>query len=166
MNRRVVVAAALAGAVVVGCSSTTTVDQGKMRKLIEEDLAADIGLPLTDASCPEVKEPKNGTEFECTATLDGQTLRIKAVVTDEKTVFVEAENADAIIPVVDLETLIAEDFTEQLGTTITVACGDTEVIVAAPGTQFECEATDGTDTVPVRVDVLDAEGNVSYETVG
>jgi hypothetical protein len=166
MNRRAVVAAVLAGVFVLGCSSTTTVDQGKMRKLIEEDLAADLGLPLTNASCPEVKEPTTGTEFECTATLDGQTLRIKAVVTDGKTVFVEAENADAIIPVTDLESTIADDFTEQLGTAITVSCGNTRVIVAAPGSQFECEASDGTDTVPVRVDVLDAQGNVSYETVG
>lgn len=165
MLRRLALAL-LAALVVSACSSTTKVDQGKMRQLIEEDLAADLGMPLTDARCPEVTEPVEGTTFECTATLDGQTLRINAVVTDAKEVFVEAENADAIIKVALLEETIAADFTEQLQTEITVDCGDTEVRVAAPGSSFECQASDGTDTVPVRVDVLDADGTVNYETVG
>ena len=94
----------LAAAAFLGaCSDTKTLSQSDLRNLIQNDLAAELGWSHTGATCPEVKDPVDGTTFECTATIDGQPLRIRAEVTDASTNFVVVANADAISPTADLE---------------------------------------------------------------
>lgn len=148
---------------VAACSSTTTLNRSELHSLIENELGPEIGLPVTDANCPEVRDPSNGTTFECTATVDGQTLRIAAVVTDIDTGFVEVENADAILITELLEQSIVDDVALELDFVVTADCADTEVIVARPGSQVRCSVTDGIDEVTMVVEVLNAEGNVMYD---
>jgi hypothetical protein len=143
---------------------TTSLDQDRLRELIEDAVTDGIGITPTDVACPDVEEPDDGTTFQCTTTLDGQTLRMDGVVTDADEGTVEVSNADAVLFVDLLETTIADDFSTQLGFALEVECGDTEVRVEEVGSRFECLATDEFgDEAPVQVEVVDLEGNVTYE---
>jgi hypothetical protein len=146
------------------CSTTRMLDRDAVGDLIVEAVEEGIGLTPTNVSCPEVEDPDDGTTFECTATLDGQTLRIDGVVTDADEGTVEVVNADAVLFVDLLEATIADDFGVQLGFPVSVDCGDTVVRVEQVGARFTCSATDEIgDEADVQVDVLDVEGNIAYE---
>jgi hypothetical protein len=151
----------------VGCGDDARVlDRTELRQLIVMEFTEQLGLPVSDVSCPEIRDPEVGTTFQCTAVIDEQTLRVDGVVTDAEEGSVDVENADAVLRVAFLEDVIGRDFTEQLGVGVTVDCGDTEVIVAAPGLELDCVAVDedGNEGTVV-VEVLDREGNVAYELV-
>lgn len=122
------------------------------------------GLEPTDIECPEVDDPEDGTTFQCTLTVDGQLLRMNGTVTDAAEGTVEVANAEAVLFVDLLERTVAEDLTEQLDAEVRVDCGDTEVRVEEVGTAFTCRADDefGAEG-EVVVEVLDIEGNVTYE---
>jgi hypothetical protein len=146
-----------------GCGPTS-LDQGQLRDLIVAAVSDGIGITPTDVDCPDVENPEDGTTFQCTTILDGQTLRMNGVVTDADEGTVEVENADAILFVALLEKTIAEDFGPQLDATLVVDCGDTEVRVEEVGSSFGCTATDEFgEQARIVVEVLDVDGNVTYE---
>lgn len=63
-----------------------------------------------------------------------------------------------------LERTVADDLGAQLDAEIEVDCGDTEVRVEEVGTEFTCRAEDESgEEAEVVVEVLDADGNVTYE---
>lgn len=146
------------------CGSTPIIDETKVQELIEEDLAEQLGEPISDASCPRIREPERGQRFECTAVVDGQTVRFAGEVIDTDEGQVWVENADAVLPRSELEALIVDDFEAQLEIALEVDCGDDRVIVAAPGSSFRCDIFDEFgDEALVRIDVLDAQGNIEFE---
>lgn len=152
------------GMFVVACGGTTTLDQEQVSALIVEAVEEGIGLTPTDIECPEVEDPEQGTTFQCTATIDAQTLRIDGEILDVDEGTVSVANADAVLFVDLLETSIADDFGQQLDVVLTVDCGDTEVRVEEVGAEFECTATDEFgEEAAVFVEVQDLEGNVTYE---
>lgn len=156
--------AAVLVTVAAACGSTPIIDETKVQELIEEDLAEQLGEPISDASCPRIREPERGQMFECTAVVDGQTVRFAGEVIDPDEGQVWVENADAVLPRTELEGLIVDDFEAQLDIGLEVDCGDDRVIVAAPGSSFRCDIFDELgDAALVRVDVLDAQGNIEFE---
>ena len=151
----------------VGCSASVsvgskTLDRDDLHALIEDGLAGDLPVTIADADCPEVEDPTDGTTFECTATLDGQPLTVVGTVTDAENGSVNVVFGDAVLDVAALETAAAE----QLGTDITVECGDEAYLVQEVDAVFECDAADaGGNTAVVAVTVNDVAGNVSFEVV-
>lgn len=157
---------ALAGATLVGCSTTTTLDRDKLHAFIENDLIDDDAVEVTDADCPEVENPEVGQTFECSAQVEGQDVRIEVTVTDAEEGIVDVESLDAILVVSVLESGIADDLTEQLGFDVTIECSDEDYLVAEVASVLTCEASDGAgETADVAVTVTDAAGNVSFEIV-
>jgi len=153
-----------AAVLLAGCGSTPIIDETKVQALIEEDLSAQLGESITDASCPRIREPENGQRFECTAVIDGKDVRFAGEVRDADEGQVWVENADAVLPRAELEAIIVEDFEAQLDVGLVVDCGDDVVLIVAPGSSFRCDIADefGEEAV-VRIDVVDAQGNIEFE---
>lgn len=157
--------AALAGvAVLVGCATERSLDPERLDALIDSAIADGVGVAPTAVSCPPVTDIVDGTTFVCEATLDGQTLRMAGVVVDASEGEVEVENVDAVLFVGLLEQVIADDVSRQLGETITIECGTGELIIAEVGSELSCTASDSVgNEADVLVEVVDAEGNVTFE---
>ncbi len=156
--------AVAATALLAGCGSTLIIDEAKVQELIETDLAEQLGEPITDAACPRISEPEVGQEFECTAIIDGSTVRFAGEVVDADEGEVSVENADAVLERTELESVIVEQFEPQLEADLEVDCGDDRILVVAPNTSIRCDIADEFgDEAFVRVDVLNAQGSVEFE---
>lgn len=163
-RRRPILAVAVCGmlsAVTFGCSTTKIIDEAELRRFIETDLAAQLDEEISDVKCPRLREPSTGDRFECTGVVDGSTVRFSGEVTDAADGSVWIENADAILFTALVEDAIVDAYRSQLGVEASADCGSTRLRVEAPGSSFRCSIDDGST---VRVDVLDAEGNVDFET--
>lgn len=158
--------AALAGSslLMTACSTERSLDPERLDALIETAIVDGVGVAPTSVDCPPVTDIDDGTRFVCEATLDDQTLRMEGVVIDASEGEVEVNNIEAVLIVELLEWVIADDFSGQLGESITVDCDGRELIIAEVGSRLICTAFDtlGNDA-EVGVEVVDAEGNVAFE---
>lgn len=175
-NLLVLAPAALAVALVAGCSGSVNIggnklDETKLEDTIESDLsnAVDSGTAVS-VDCPADVEIKAGATSECTAMIGSQALIYKVEQTDDEGKF----NADPTMAVIDLDkaqTVIAGQIAEQAGGEWTLTCepaGTARIYVIAVDGTFTCAAsgTDGTNTdeADIKVTVTDLDGNVSWET--
>lgn len=75
-------AAAAAGALLVGCSSEAKMPKGEVANTVAEKLAAQTGQPKPDVTCPEDLVGKVGTSMRCKLTAsDGSSLGVAVKVT-------------------------------------------------------------------------------------
>lgn len=75
-------AAAAAGALLVGCSSEAKLPKDEVADTVAEKLAAQTGQPKPDVSCPKDLEGKVGTTMRCKLTAqDGSSLGVTVKVT-------------------------------------------------------------------------------------
>jgi outer membrane murein-binding lipoprotein Lpp len=76
-------AAAAAGALLVGCSSSEAkLPKDEVANTVAEKLAAQTGQPKPDVSCPKDLEGKVGTTMRCKLTAqDGSSLGVTVKVT-------------------------------------------------------------------------------------
>ncbi|OEU86567.1 hypothetical protein DB35_22905 [Streptomyces abyssalis] len=75
-------AAAAAGALLVGCSSEAKMPKDKVADTVAEKLAAQTGQPKPDVTCPEDLVGKVGTSMRCKLTAsDGSSLGVTVKVT-------------------------------------------------------------------------------------
>ncbi|NLU65837.1 DUF4333 domain-containing protein [Streptomyces sp. HNM0574] len=75
-------AAAAAGALLVGCSSEAKMAKDEVANTVAEKLAAQTGQPKPDVTCPEDLVGKVGTSMRCKLTAsDGSSLGVTVKVT-------------------------------------------------------------------------------------
>jgi Domain of unknown function (DUF4333) len=74
--------------------SEPVIDSDKTEAAIEENLAAEVELPIESVECPTDQPVEPGARFECVVGLEGG---------DEKTATLEIENEDADVAVIRFE---------------------------------------------------------------
>lgn len=114
--------------------------------------------------CPE-RKVKKGDVFECTASIAGQSLRLKVTQTDDKG-GVHFVPEQAIIDVAKGESAAEGAIQDSRNVTAKVTCGDRPVLIEDVGSSFNCQATfaDGSHRT-VKVTVKDVDGAVDFELV-
>jgi hypothetical protein len=161
--------AGLATAVVVvlgACGGNDTLDTDKAANEIRKGLADQGEVEVDKVTCPEDVLPEKDATFECTATLEGQRLRITVTQTDDKgNVHWEADQA--LIDLRKAESEVAKEIADQTGVPVRVDCGTRTVSINDPGDTLTCEyrAQDGTAEGTISVTVKDKKGNVDFEVV-
>ncbi len=115
------------------------------------------------AVCPKSRSMKKGDVFDCTIPVSDGVLTIAVTQTDASgnVRFVAKE---AVLDLAKARTFVATQIEQQTGVTAKVDCGTTKVRMIAPGKVLTCTATDGTDTLKVKLLVKDTSGNVSMST--
>lgn len=167
MSRRAAAAAAALLAAALGGCSVKVSSGGKQLNiekgegLIKQQLGDQLGVPIDQVDCPERKINKGDT-FECTASFDGQTLRLNVTQTDDQG-YVEGEPLQALIDVPKASDAIASRFKAQTGVTARAACPNHRVLVQEVGSTFECTLalSDGS-TERVIVTVKNLDGAVEF----
>lgn len=175
-NLLVLAPAALAVALVAGCSGSVNIggnklDETKLEDTIESDLsnAVDSGTAVS-VDCPADVEIKAGATSECTAMIGSQALIYKVEQTDDEG-NVTYTRTKAVLDLDKAEASVTEQLTEQVPGTWKMSCtpaGDERIYVIAVGGTFTCgvEGTneDGeTQSADVILTVKDLEGNVDWK---
>lgn len=136
------VAAALALAL-SACSIGDT-PEGVAKKLIEGDLADQLGLGEITATCEKPPDREVGTTFACTSPTEFGDIKWTATMADAKTVNVQSDNLVTKDVLPQIETAAASSLTNSLGTPITDAdidCGANPVVLKDDLTMV-CALTD------------------------
>lgn len=155
----------LLAVVVASCSDTVTIDRTRLQEFVSIELSEQLGYEITDVECPRIVDPELDETFECLGVVDGQTVRFDGRVTDPDEGEVWIENADAILPIDVLESVIEDDYATRDGLDLEVDCGDGQVIVEPAGAVFRCDVAESStgETTTIRIEVSDREGNVVWE---
>lgn len=129
----------VAGLALFACSS-----DGEQVADIIKDRATDV-LDLDDptVTCPDDAEAGEGNTFDCTVDVEGQELTVGVTFTSD-TEFDMVPN-EAVFATDDVESVLADYATEQVGLTIAFDCpGDANTVIPLDDT-IECpgEADDG-----------------------
>jgi hypothetical protein len=166
-----VAAAAIVGSTLAGPSADALsisfgnkLDMGKLRSAIEANAKqAYKGFPVGKAVCPKSRSMKKGDVFDCTIPVSDGILTIAVTQSDANgnARFVAKE---AVLDLAKARTFIATQIEQQTGVEADVDCGRTKVKMIAPGKVLSCTATDGSDTLKVKLLVKDTSGNVSMST--
>ncbi|MGH9225899.1 MAG: DUF4333 domain-containing protein [Acidimicrobiales bacterium] len=138
-----------------------SLDVDKGEQLIEDQIEANTGFAVERVDCPE-RRISQGDQFECTAIIDGQPLRIQVTQTDDDGQ-IEGEPLQAVIDVAKATTVLTDEIRSQTGVAVTVTCSDKRALVQDVGSTFDCQARlpNGTSQ-RVMVTVKDVEGNVDF----
>lgn len=151
------------GACSVSVSTGKSLNVEKGEKAFERVIESQTGASVDRVDCPE-RKIKKGDVFECTASLDGQSLRLKVTQTDDKG-NVDFRADQAIIVVEKAQSQIGSEIQRQTGVSVRVTCSDHKFLFEDVGATFECplqaassSATSGVVTVVVK----DLDGNVSF----
>lgn len=123
---------------------------------------ASIGRSVEGVDCPEPDEdPGVGDQLVCTATLEGQAVRVQATVEDED-FNVTFNTLDVVYELTDTAELLAADISEAIGVPVNLNCGQ-GITVVPIGDGFQCSATDaGGGTATIQVTANDIE-DTSWE---
>ncbi len=146
-----------------GCSfSVGGADYGATAvKVIEGDLADEIGLGKLDATCDEVSSDAEVDDtFECTAeTEDGDEIAFEATIESEKRVGVDTTNLITDDGLRRIESAAVAILENEVGDTLgdeNFDCGDGPIIFDPQKQALTCELTD-----PGSGDLYDAEVELS-----
>jgi hypothetical protein len=128
-----------------GCSIGDTPD-GVAKKLIEGELATQLGLGQVTATCDKPPNSDVGTTFNCTSTSDVGAIQWKATMTDAKTVSVDSTNLIRADVLPQVEAAAASALAAQVGglDASAVDCGTKAVVLAADQSML-CAVTDPGD---------------------
>ncbi len=163
----VVVGAAALGA--VGCSrAADQLDSQKVEGVVRESLTQQFDDDrVTDVACPDGLKAERGNTFDCTAKVDGETVRFEVTQTDDQgTVSVSA--AEAVVDVNTLRARIEDSYQEQADRAVSADCGEQTVIVVKFREAINCTVEDdegAAETVVASVD-RDAALTLSSPTLG
>lgn len=153
------------GLVVVAAGCKVSIGGGDAKsgveKAITEKAAEQLeGFNVTSTTCPEGVSTDEGATFECTVVVNGQDL-VVSVVGEGGTRF-SFEQRDAILDLAKAEETFTAQFSEQVGSPVTVSCDEPTVRVVPVGGTVNCTVTygDGTTSV-VEMTVQDKDGNVN-----
>lgn len=129
-------------------------------ELIEGELSDQVGLDLT-ASCPELDDPEEGDQFECTGTTDDARVIIFTVDIGDEEVFANSTNMLLGSAVASFEQTIVDALNAENALELpdgSVDCGTGALIVDAAG-QLLCRLSD-----PNSNDVYDTVITITDQT--
>ncbi len=165
--RRGLIAAGAAAVAVVaaacGSTPTRTLDARSAASRISSELHARYHVTTVNVSCPSGVPARKGQVFVCSATLDGQRVRLDATVTDSSGAFSIDPN-DAIVVPSSIATQLTERIASRTGRTATVHCPGGAVAVVPVHQTLTCTATfAGQAPRPVVVTVIDRRGDFGFQ---
>jgi hypothetical protein len=129
-------------ALAVGCSTERSLNQ----RSIEIDIAAQLfpehpGL-VSDVACPSVDEPMPGEQVTCVARLGAQNADVAVTLGGTiDALTATAALVDRFVDVQSVAALLAETFTDEVGISTTVDCGQ-PILVVEPNEAIVCTASD------------------------
>lgn len=165
--RRLTVLTSVALVVLGACSASVStgkslnVDKGE--KAFKAALESQTGASVERVDCPE-RTVKKGDVFNCTAILDGQSLRLKVTQKDDRG-NVDFGTDQAIISVERAQSEIGGEIQRQTGVPVRVTCSDHKILVQDAGATFDCRfqaTSSSTASGVVTVVVKDGDGNISF----
>lgn len=116
---------------------------------------------VADVSCPDLDAEFIAQSVACTATLDGE--RVTADVVVDEVGLVAAVVRQTLFRVADASSQLADRLAVDLGITPpTVRC-DRAVVLARPGAEITCTATNDGSPIDFTVRLLDGDGNWTVE---
>lgn len=159
-------------AALAGCSFSLSAggpDYAKLESAITDELNTNyqkIDREVSEVDCdkPE-KAPKAGDTFLCNADVDGSTVRVNVVVSDDEE-NLEFKTLDVVFDLSQTAQGLAKEISADRGFAVTVTCGEGLKVVEA-GESFECTAADRSgDTRPVKVTAGDVGEEDRWELIG
>jgi Domain of unknown function (DUF4333) len=162
----VLLATVLAAAGLTGCSLSTrsTLSAASVEAKISTQLARTYRIARPEVHCPKSVPATPGTRFTCTATLDGQPLRVVGTVTDHRGQF-EVHATSAVVVMSAAEAEISRDLSTRVGRPVSVSCPPPELLVARPGHTFRCTADIASVERQVAVTVENLAGDLRYQVL-
>ena len=153
----------IASGLLAGCSlkAGDTISAHNVERVIASRLARSFHSPAPAVSCPTAVPAQAGTTFECTATIDGQRLGIRGIVTGTHGQ-VKLRPQAAVVPKAEAEATLSRHLGAALGGNVHVDCTTRELLVAAPGRSFDCTAKVGHGSRRVKVRFTNKDGAFSY----
>lgn len=147
---------AIAGA----CGGSSKFDE--LKATLETQVRSDHrGVKVDDINCGENPSLDPGSDFLCTAGIDGGSGRLRIQVTIDNDGIARYERLNARFDLDRLELEIAADLLDGLGYEVGVDCGD-GFSVEEVGSAFTCTVTASGDTAGVRVTVNDVDANTDW----
>ncbi len=149
---------------VAACTTSGVVDTDDLVRLIEVDLADQLGVQITDIECPTVTDPDVGDTTTCTGTIDEQTSEFTITFTDIEDLTASVTNADAIFVRDDLTNIVIDEFAAAGATALDVDCfgadtPGTQYLIAAPDSVIDCDVVlDDGEELLVQINVIDNTG--------
>lgn len=159
---------ALAGSVAVlagGCSSgpSRTINASSAGNQISAQLASRYHVAPVPVRCPSGVGARSGRTFVCTASLDGQQVRMEATVTSGSGTFA-VEPVEPILVPASVADQLGKRISARIGQAVTVTCPGGAVLVVPVHHSFTCQASlPGEAGRPVVVTVVDHQGNFGYQ---
>jgi hypothetical protein len=159
-------------AALAGCSFSMSAggpDYAKLESAITDELNGSyqkIDREVSEVACekPE-KAPKAGDTFLCNADVDGSTVRVQVVVSDDEE-NVEFSTLDVIFDLSQTAQGLTKEISADRGFAVTVTCGEGLKVVEV-GESFECTAADRRgDTRPVKVTPGGVDEDDRWELIG
>jgi hypothetical protein len=150
-----------------GDSDAETVDIPKARNEILKAVNEVYGsqFDVDNARCPDSVPMEEGLVFFCSVDVNGQTLRINMRQTNDKGA-VRFAQSESVLVTQKVEDFVVSYLDENGEPGSQVACGDTEVLIRAPGKEVRCTVkyADGTPAV-ARVGVKDTSANTALLSI-
>ncbi len=149
-----------------GCSFSASVGgspSSAAEEVIEDDLAADLGLGEVTAECGEPPNEDEGSSFPCTSETDQGVVRWEATIVEDDTVNVQSVNVLVDDDVVALEEAAAEEIEQVVGVPLgseNFDCGAVPVVLG-PDDEVVCALTD-----PANGDIYDTTVTITDMATG
>ena len=154
-------AAVAALSVVSGaCGGSSQFDE--LKATLETQIRSDYrDVKVDDINCGDNRSLDPGSDFLCTAGIDGGSGRLRIQVTIDSDGVARYERLNARLDLDRLEVEIATDLSGGLGYAVAIDCGD-GFTVEEVGSDFTCTVTASGFTAPVRVTVKDVDANYDF----
>jgi len=139
-----------------GCSrSADQLDSKKVEGVVRQSLTQQFDDDrVTDVACPDGLKVEKDQTFDCTAKVDGETVRFGVTQTDDEGA-VSVQAAQAVVDVGTLQARIENSYQQQAGRAVSADCGEQTVIVVKFREAINCTIEDDEgagETVVASVD--------------
>jgi Domain of unknown function (DUF4333) len=161
----VAVALALSGAASIAACSDSATPAALDMPQAEQSIAAYVQKTYPDFSpghldCPASVAVAAGGQFDCTVPFGDDTLDIRVTIENADGSEISYKPQEAVLDMTRVRDGVHSEVAGQFTGDVTVDCGFVLVRVVAPGSGFDCTATDALGTArTVHVTISDVNGN-------
>jgi Domain of unknown function (DUF4333) len=155
---------ALGGCSLDSIKAKSSISAGSVEAKIAGKLAKTYDVARPPVRCPASIQAQVGAKFTCTATLDGQVLKVDGGVTGSKGQ-VEVRPASAVVVRATAEDELGSNLESAFGEPVTVSCSIPAILIANPGGHFDCTAHVGRIERQVIVTVTNLAGALRRRVV-
>ena len=155
---------ALGGCSLDSIKAKSSISAGSVESKIAGKLAKTYHVARPPVRCPAGIQAQVGAKFSCTATLDGQVLKVDGGVTGSKGQ-VEVRPASAVVVKAKAEDELGANLESAFGEAVTVSCSIPAILIANPGRHFDCTAHVGRIERQVIVTVTNLAGALRRRVV-